>query len=99
MFGSGQRQQHVKAVIVALAVVVFLLLVWGINWRGSSSVDAVAHEAWRDVWVRKGAPATAPRSVEDLIRIDGFDHADDYLKIMEASAPRATASAAALRQF
>ena len=41
-------------------------------------------EPWSSVWERKGAPFSKPTSLNDLIRIDGFDHADQYLKILHA---------------
>ena len=43
-------------------------------------------EKWSAVWARKGLHGTKPNSIQDLIKIDGFDHADNYLKVMESYA-------------
>tara|TARA_B100000900_G_scaffold377244_1_gene360527 strand:+ start:40 stop:792 length:753 start_codon:yes stop_codon:yes gene_type:complete len=40
------------------------------------------NETWNDVWQRKGIPKRVPRNVTDLTKIDGFDHASEYVNIM-----------------
>ena len=40
-------------------------------------------ESWADIWQQKGRPAVAPSTVDDLIAIDGFDHAHDFQRVLQ----------------
>ena len=52
----------------------------------SDDLRSLEPEPWVSVWARKGAPAEKPSSVQDLIRVNGYEFAEDYLKVMQAYA-------------
>ena len=45
----------------------------------SDDLRSLEPEPWVSVWARKGAPAEKPSSVQDLIRVNGYEFAEDYL--------------------
>ena len=58
-----------QCLVLALAA---LLAVW---W-------SQAPESWDSIWQRKGSPRLVPTTVDDLIAIDGFDHATRFRGIL-----------------
>lgn len=40
-------------------------------------------KSWADIWQEKGRPAVAPSTVDDLIAIDGFDHAHEFQRVLQ----------------
>ena len=68
---------------LACAFAVILVIAGGLIHSRSPEGGRVARESWSDIWQRRGSPAVAPSTVDDLIAIDGFDHAHDFKRVLQ----------------
>lgn len=68
---------------LACALAVILVIAGGLIHARSPEGGWAARESWSDIWQRRGSPAVAPSTVDDLIAIDGFDHAHDFKRVLQ----------------